>query len=669
MLPDPNAHFRRESHSSSGSNTLMVGTPFAAHSAPNEPDRANQRPNPSLLLQFSQETAKVLGELRGEAAVVAVTRLFLQILRPAILLHAHLAPSSVPNQSPKYQIDDWLEKQTTIPRATVPVELQSTAVDAIQRCAETGQCQISTVITAHQVVAVPVVVPGQKLQALAIAVAIASSAEALPLAIAFANSLASLQLDGRVLQGQLIAKQLQSLSKNNQDLAAAASLPQAATHLTTRWAESLKVNHVAWVEVRRQRAVRVAGISGSTEIDAASRAYFEMVQATQALLQAGGSTGRWVGGQPAPPKFLQRPNGENLAATPPSNTTCDRCLQSIASELMVPAVLAIPVRSSEQIVAYLFLMGPKEIANPDWEVSQRTLLEPIQVQAALANRVHQTAWQRLIARPSSFIRRWRWWLATSLAIVGLVAAWPLPYSMYCDCELVTTDRRYAVAPYKGTLKDVLVKPGEIVAPGQILATMDDRELKIELAGKQASLEREQNQIKVARAENDIAKARISELEMQRISSEIALLHHHMSNREIRTPIAGTIVQGDLSELSGAPVEIGSNLFEVAGLDELLVQIEIPEYQYRYSTVGQEVRLSLEAFPYETFTGVVERLHPRATTRDERNVFLAEIRLPNLGSKLRPGMKGQACIQGDAYPLAWTWLHYPYEKTRLFLGWY
>jgi RND family efflux transporter MFP subunit len=275
----------------------------------------------------------------------------------------------------------------------------------------------------------------------------------------------------------------------------------------------------------------------------------------------------------------------------------------------------------------------------------------------------------MIAKPAAFLRQWRWWLAASFVGLVLLAAWPMPYTMYGDCELVTTDRRYAVAPYHGMIKEVLVKPGDVVTSGKLLATMDDRELKIELAGKQAALEREQNQIKVSRAESDFAKARMAELEVQRMTSEVDLLHHHLSNREIRSPIAGTVVQGDLSELAGAPVEIGSHLFEIAGLDELLVQIEIPEYQYRYLRLGQEVRLSLEAFPYETFVGGVERLHPRAATRDDRNVFLAEIRLGNPNGNLRPGMKGQARVVGEHCPLVWKWLHYPYEKTRSILGWF
>jgi hypothetical protein len=652
--------------------TGLANETVALLSPANQPassDHPGQQPRTemAILLQFTHAVAKITAEQRGDAAVVAVTQCLFQLLQPAAFLHAHLAPENKPGQTGSIQIDDWLEKlkRPAAPHLEFPAELQSAAVEAVQRCVESRQCQWSAVIANHQILAVPLSVPGHKPQSLAMAVRAESSSIAWPILTTFGGVLSSLQLDGQVQQGQNLSRQFQSLVKNHSDLASAKSLAQAATHLTTRWAEQLPATHVAWVVVRNQKATRVAAISGATEIDPASRVYFELIQATQALLQAGGTSGRWVAGQPAPPKFLQRQGNE----TPVHNSPAERCMQSIVSELMVPAVVAIPVRSADQIVAYLFLSGAKEIASPDWEASRRNSLDQIQTQTVLATRVHQTAWQRWMETPSNFVRRWRRWMAVAALSLGGVAAFPMPYMMYCNCELVTTDRRYAVAPYKGTLKDVFVTPGQVVSPGHLLATMDDRELRIEVAGKQAAFDREQNQIKVSRAAGDFAKARISELEAARINSEVTLLNHHLSNREIRSPIAGTIVQGDLAELSGAPVEVGSNLFEVAGLDEMLVQIEIPEYQYRYSTVGQEVGLHLEAFPYETYVGVIERLHPRATTRDTRNVFLAEIRIPNPAGQLRPGMKGQARVRGDAYPLAWKWLHHPYEKTRQFLGWF
>lgn len=666
MQNDYRPNFMSETGSASASNAVAL-VPVMPKQA--RPDRgsAQSRSGLPLLVQFTQATAKIMAEQRHDAAVVAVTQCLFELLQPLTLQHAYPLPESAPGQAGAIEVDDWVDKLKLAPANRQPrkPELLAATADMARQCVEAQQCQVSPVIDAAQIVAVPLLVPGGKAQAISAAIPQETMASALPLLSAFAGCLSVLQMDRQVQQGKQVANQFQALAKSNADLESAQNLAQAATHLTTRWAQQLSVTQIAWVSVRQNRAARVVAISGATEIDPASRAYFEFLQATQALLQADGSHGRWVAGQPAAPKFKQRQADESRTSGSPA----ERCLQGIASELMVSAVLAIPVRSSGQIVAYLFLTGPKEIAAPEWEEARRGPLDQIQTHTALAHRVHQTAWQRWIAGPSNFVRRWRWWLMAAALMLGAIAALPMPYTMYCDCELITTDRRYAVAPYKGTLKEVLVTPGAVVAPGDLLATMDDRELKIELAGKTAAFEREQNQIRISRATSDFAKARIAELEAARIQSEISLLQHHLSNREIRSPIAGTIVQGDLAELSGAPVDVGNNLFEIAGLDELLVQIEIPEYQYRYSTVGQPVRLSLEAFPYETFAGVIERLHPRATTRENRNIFLAEIRVPNSGRNLRPGMKGHARVVGDAYPLAWKWLHYPYEKTRQFLGWF
>lgn len=458
-----------------------------------------------------------------------------------------------------------------------------------------------------------------------------------------------------------------TLSRGNQDLERTQRLPEAATALLTRWAEHWRLSHLAWVSVDGSRRPRVVAISGAMDVDPVSRLALDLVATTQRLMADEGPVARWSTPTIAPPKFHHRDTKSNTASG--NDPALATCLQSIANELMAPAVLAWPCRGADGVMAYLFLVGPAEIAAPDWTDTQAAELSDLRAQIRLADRIHEPLSRRLLARPLKGLRRWKWYALAAVALLTLLAFWPTPYTMDCSCELATTDRRYAVAPYQGTLQQVFVKPGDVVAAGAVLATMDDRELRIELAGQQAAFEREKNQIASWRASGDLAKARIAELEAERIRQEIALLNHHLAHREIRAPIDGTIVQGDLVELMGAPVEIGNNLFEVAGLSDLLVQVEIPEYQYRFAQPGQTVRLYLEAFPYEVFTGQVERLHPRATTREERNVFLAELRLPNGDHKLRPGMKGRAQVTGDAFPLAWKWLHYPYEKARSFVGWF
>jgi len=652
----------------------------------------------SRLLQFQTELSAAMGLAAEGSAGEVVGRCLLQHIRPLRWVQAGAAAAAkAPDSgttSSVFDIDDCLAKLR--PGGAVPADVSPELREAVDQlavqslmsgrslCVKYTENAAQTSVD-HEIVicAIPLKSGAQTPQSKVVCIAARGSSSTLVLAMLSTYVQAQQQL----FWLQLLAEQArgsrfhQTLSRGNTDLNQAPNLSQAATALLTRWAEQLRLSHLAWVAICSSRRPYVVAISGALDLDPVSRWAVGMVEATQVLAKDA-AIGRWstaaAASQQLPSQEVAadaevgKANGLAVnaeAVKTVKDSTSTHCLQSVASELLAPAILACPCSGVDGVAGYLFLVGPPEIVSSQWSERHAAALADMRSQVVLAGLVHQSAWRRLVARPSRLVRRWRWWLlGVGLFLVAL-AAWPAPYKMDCTCELTTTDRRYAVAPYQGTLQQVLVKPGEVVAAGSLLATMDDRELKIELAGKQAAYERERNQIASWRSVGDLAKARIAELESERIAQEVALLNHHLAHREIRAPIAGTIVQGDLAELMGAPVEIGNNLFEVAGLSDLLVQVEIPEYQYRFARPGQEVRLYLEAFPYDLFSGTIERLHPRATTREDRNVFLAELRLPNVDSKLRPGMKGRAQIAGDAFPLAWKWLHYPYEKARSIVGWF
>lgn len=636
------------------------------------------------LLQFHSELAVVSRAGSGPSAGEALGRCLLKHLQPTCWVEARAVAAPAAARSPEapttIEIDDCLAKLR--PMATDSTEMTPGLHAAVEQLATTSLAAGSAVCSvipepslvpsrAAEVVlcAVPLLTPGQTTPIGATAVAVSGISRTLALAMlsTYAQSLQQASSMRLLTQQARVGQVRQTLARGNADVEQASNLAQAATALLTRWAEQLRLSHLVWVAVSGSRRPQVVAISGATDVDPVSRLASDLIDATQMLVASDAAIGCWSTPSVAAPKFRQREG--KAAASVAADSAVVHCLQSVSSELLAPAVLAWPCRGTEGVMAYLFLVGPTDIVSPEWADAQAAELGELQSQVILAGRVHQSTWQRFMTRPIQWLRRWRWILSGIILFSFALAAWPMPYLMDCNCELATTDRRYAVAPYAGTLKQVLVKPGEVVAAGTLLATMDDRELNIELAGKQAAYERERNQIASWRANGDLAKARIAELESERIAQEIALLNHHVTHREIRAPIAGTIVQGDLVELMGAPVEIGNNLFEVAGLADLLVQVEIPEYQYRFARPGQVVRLYLEAFPYEVFEGKIERLHPRATTREERNVFVAELRLPNVDNKMRPGMKGRAQVTGDAFPLAWKWLHYPYEKARSFVGWF
>ncbi len=329
MHQDHRPNFARE-HASGWGTETVAQLPLPVPPSTSDRLGSQGRTAPALLLQFTQAIAAIITQQRGDAAVHAVTQSFVQLLQPAALWHAYRLPETPANVLPPVQIDDWLEK-LQLPSGSgvvLPAELSSTAVELSQQCVETRQCQWSPIIGVFQILAAPLVIPGHKPQALSIVIRAEMAASALPLLTTLVACLGTLQLDRQVEQGQRVTRQLQSLAKTNSDLESAQNLSQAATHLTTRWAEQLQANHVAWVIVRHSRATRVAAISGATEIDPASRIYFELIQATQTLLHSGGTIGRCVTGQPAPPSSC---NGSRVKRHPSMPRPKDACKVSLAN--------------------------------------------------------------------------------------------------------------------------------------------------------------------------------------------------------------------------------------------------------------------------------------------------------------------------------------------------
>ncbi len=114
--------------------------------------------------------------------------------------------------------------------------------------------------------------------------------------------------------------------------------------------------------------------------------------------------------------------------------------------------------------------------------------------------------------------------------------------------------------------------------------------------------------------------------------------------------------------------MGQTLFEIAPLDEMLAEIGIPESEIQYVQPGMEVAIKLNAFPFKTWTGTIEQIHPRTEIIKDESVFVAQVKLPNFESLLRPGMKGSAKIKTKPSPLGWNLFHQPWESVRYWLIW-
>ena len=256
---------------------------------------------------------------------------------------------------------------------------------------------------------------------------------------------------------------------------------------------------------------------------------------------------------------------------------------------------------------------------------------------------------------------------TSAAVVGLVLFCFLAtgdYRVSAKTVLEPIVQRAAAAPFNGYIREAPVRAGDLVQAGQMLCTLDDRELRLERLKSLSKLEEHQKEYHKAMAEREAAKVEIVTAQMHQAQAEIALLDDQLAHTKVLAPFDGIVVIGDLSQQLGAPVEKGKVLFEIAPLDSYRLVIEVDERDIADVTVGQPGSLLLSAFPSEEIAVTVEKVTPVSTAKEGRNFFRVEARFDQPHDRLRPGMEGAGKIDIDRRSLVWIWTHQIVDWIRL-----
>ena len=194
----------------------------------------------------------------------------------------------------------------------------------------------------------------------------------------------------------------------------------------------------------------------------------------------------------------------------------------------------------------------------------------------------------------------------AISLLALILCIPVHYHAKCDCTVEPIKRRYVAAPFAGPLEKSLVEPGDIVEEGQLLARMDGREVRMELSGTRADLHRATKERAGHLATHESGKSEVARYDVDRLQMRTELLEHRQQNVDIRSPIAGVVVSGDLEDAEGMPLEVGQTLFEIAPLDEMVVEVGIAEDDFAYIRPGMPVTIRLDAFPLRRFKASIER---------------------------------------------------------------
>ncbi len=222
---------------------------------------------------------------------------------------------------------------------------------------------------------------------------------------------------------------------------------------------------------------------------------------------------------------------------------------------------------------------------------------------------------------------------------------PVPNRVVAEGSLKALAMRQIPAPFAATLADVMVKPGDSVAAGDILGTLDTLELELQLASTQAELAGKRTERDAAKAQGKLAEMKMAAVGVNALEQRAALLTDRLERSTLRAPIDGVVTKGDLDEFIGAPVDPSQVLFEVMDLTGLRVIIEVDERDIHRVDADDVGRFTPAGSPGRRIPIRIISVVPAATAVEEGNVYRAEavLRDPEDAEYLRPGMSGTVRI--------------------------
>ncbi|MEC9351785.1 MAG: efflux RND transporter periplasmic adaptor subunit, partial [Planctomycetota bacterium] len=170
------------------------------------------------------------------------------------------------------------------------------------------------------------------------------------------------------------------------------------------------------------------------------------------------------------------------------------------------------------------------------------------------------------------------------------------YRIPAQTVLEGSIQQAAVAPFNGFIAEAPTRAGDLVEKGQVLCRLDDKDMALEHSRLQSRHQQLEKQYSQALALLNKAQVKIIGAQVRQAKAQLDQVTAQLEKIEVKAPFKGVIVDGDLSQSIGAPVERGDVLFQVAPLDSYRVIQEIDESDISHLQTGQAGEMVLSAFP-------------------------------------------------------------------------
>jgi len=348
--------------------------------------------------------------------------------------------------------------------------------------------------------------------------------------------------------------------------------------------------------------------------------------------------------------------------------------QVFAQSQGVANVVTLPLRLDEKPIGVVTLERTDRAFSADEVTALRVVLDRATRRLDELERHDGSAWRRGLRGTRNQLARLlgaehTWWKALGLGLAGLLlvaflCTWP--YRVEGSFVVRSHTLLNLPAPFDGFLAEVPVKVGDKVNGGDILLRLDKRDLLLEQNALQAEIARYEAERAQAEVERRLADMRSATAAKEQSQANLAINRFHLTRADVTAPAPGVIIEGDLRERIGAPVRAGDILMRMTRIDEMYVEIEVPERDAYAILATHQAEIAFATLPGQRFPVAIERFEPTARVKNDGNVFVLRARFQAAGNDpwWRPGMSGVAKLEAGRRPIIWLLTHRLVDFVRL-----
>jgi RND family efflux transporter MFP subunit len=183
-----------------------------------------------------------------------------------------------------------------------------------------------------------------------------------------------------------------------------------------------------------------------------------------------------------------------------------------------------------------------------------------------------------------------------------------------------------------------------------------------------SFDEAESHFNAARAAYDLSVQTVENLRGQLAQSRAAtaLAQKKVNDSNIRAPFAGQIKERSVTQ--GQYLKVQTSVMVIVNIDPLRVRLRVPEKMAGWVKAGQQVTVTVEAYPDRTFGGKITRINP--SVDQQTRAFEVEALIDNHDALLKPGFFVKATIPSsfvvDALFVPQDALLYVYGVYKVFV---